>query len=172
MDLSNYSEVELIDLYSSVIKELKEKKIIRTKNVLGDLGEYLVIKHYCNNTKLPNLFAAEVGTQNIDAIDKKGSRYSIKSTSNSCTGVFYGLNEKGSDIIDEKKFEYVVICQFDDDYCLNGIYQLDWDTFFKHKKWHSRMKAWNLHISRKLIDDCEIIYQKEAVLAGKVLYHE
>ena len=34
---------------------------------------------------------APVGTENIDAISRKGDRYSIKSTSSNTTGVFYGL---------------------------------------------------------------------------------
>ncbi|MFR1671833.1 MAG: hypothetical protein ACLSWI_02685 [Candidatus Gastranaerophilaceae bacterium] len=164
MDLSNCSELEIIELYSSVIKELKNRKIIRTKNVLGDLGEYLAIKYYCNNTKLPNLQAAPINTQNIDAIDRNGERYSIKSTSGTQTGVFYGLNEKGSNIPDDRKFEYVIICCFNDNLELNAIYQLDWKTFIKHKKWHSRMKAWDLSVTQKLISDCKVIYKKETVL--------
>ena len=162
LDLSKYTEEELVDLYSRVIKELKVKKIIRTKNVLGDLGEYLTINYYCKNTKLPNLSAAPVGTENIDAIDRKGCRYSIKSSSNNQTGVFFGLNDKDSCIPDEPRFEYVVICHFNDDYCMKAIYQMDWKTFVKHKKWHSRMKAWNLQITKELIDDCNIIYKKDS----------
>ena len=46
---------------------------------------------------MPNLSPAPVGAENIDAISRKGDRYSIKSTSNNTTGVFYGLEEPESD---------------------------------------------------------------------------
>ena len=94
MDVLKCTNQELINTYSQVIKELKKRNIIRTKNVVGELGEFLAIEHYCKTPGLPNLQAAPVGTQNIDAISRSGERYSIKSTSGNVTGVFYGLEPK------------------------------------------------------------------------------
>lgn len=161
MDISSISNEKLVSLYSDIIKELKSRKIIRTKNVLGDLAEFLAIKYYCDTPGLPNLQAAPVGTQNIDAISRAGERYSIKATSGSITGAFSGLNPKGSNEPDKQKFEYVIICRFDDDFKLKAIYELDWDTFIKHKKWHATMKAWNLSLSKGLIADSKTIYLVE-----------
>ena len=73
--------------------------------MIGDMGEYLAIEYYNNTPGLPNLAPAPVRTENIDAISRKGDRYSIKSTSGNVTGVFYGLEPKGSDIPDIQKFE-------------------------------------------------------------------
>ena len=81
MEIEQLSTKEVIKLYSASIKELKRRKIIRTNNVIGDMGEYLAIAHYNNTPGLPNLTPAPVGTENIDAISRKGDRYSIKSTS-------------------------------------------------------------------------------------------
>jgi hypothetical protein len=159
MDISNLKNEELIDTYSGVIKELKKRKIIRTKNVVGELGEFLSVEYYNKTPGLPKLQTAPVGTQNIDAISRTGERYSIKSTSGNVTGVFYGLEPKGSSVPDKQKFEYVIICQFDDDCQLKAIYQLDWINFLKHKKWHSRMNAWNITITKEVINDSTIIYQ-------------
>lgn len=161
MDFAALDNGEVIRLYSRTIKELKNRKIIRTKNVLGDLAEFLAIEFYCKTTGLPNLQAAPIGTQNIDAISRNGDRYSIKATSNNTTGVFYGLHPKGGLESDKQKFEYVIICKFDDDCHLKAIYQMDWDAFIKHKRWHSRMKAWNLTLSKETINDCEVIYKSE-----------
>ena len=36
---------EIIQLYSKAIKELKRRKVIRTNNVVGELGEYLAIRY-------------------------------------------------------------------------------------------------------------------------------
>lgn len=159
-DLQTKTPEEIIQLYSMAIKELKRRKIIRTNNVIGDLGEYLAIVHYNKMPGLPNLSPAPVGTENIDAISRKGDRYSIKSTSGSTTGVFYGLEPKGSCVADVKKFEYVIICKFDDDYELQMILELDWDTFLQNKRWHSRMQAWNLTVTRELLKQCKVVYDR------------
>lgn len=159
--LQEKSTKEIICLYSMTIKELKRRKIIRTNNVLGELGEYLAIEIYNNTPGLPNLAAAPIGTENIDAISRKGDRYSIKSTSSTTTGVFYGLESPGSETPDQQKFEYVIICKFDDDYELQEVLEMDWKTFLKNKHWHSRMRAWNLSLSKKLREQCRIVYEKQ-----------
>lgn len=160
MDLLKLRDCEVIDLYSQSIKELKRRGILRTNNVIGELGEHLAIEHFRNTAGLPNLQAAPIGTQNIDAISRAGERYSIKSTTKSSTGVFYGLAPKGSNIPDTQKFEYVLICKFGENCNLEAIYQLTWDKFVIHKHWHSRMKAWYLTLSRSLILDSTIIYHE------------
>ena len=161
MELQEKSTEDIIQLYSMAIKELKRREVIRTNNVIGELGEYLAITYYNKTPGLPNLSPAPIGTENIDAISRKGDRYSIKSTSNTTTGVFYGLEPKNSDIPDRQKFEYVIICKFDDDYELNLILEMDWNTFLKNKRWHSRMNAWNLSLTKKLREQCNIIYEKK-----------
>lgn len=150
----------VISLYSDIIKELKRRKIIRTNNVVGDLGEHLAIDIYNNTPSLPNLVPAPIGTENIDAISRKGDRYSIKSTTTNTTGVFYGMEPKGSSKVDQKKFEYVLICKFDSDYTLEMILELTWDQFVENKKWHSRTLAWNLTLTKELIKTGIIVYSK------------
>ena len=161
MDLSKLTDDEIVNLYSQTIKELKARDIIRTKNVLGDLAEHLAVDIYCKTPGLPNLQKAPIGTQNIDAISRAGERYSIKATTGNGTGVFSGLQPKGSTEKDKQKFEYVIVCKFDNDYRLKLIYELTWDVFVKHKKWHSTMKAWNLSLSKDLLKECRIIYDSD-----------
>ena len=86
VDLATLKTVEIVSFYGAVIKELKRRGVIRTNNVIGDLGEYLAIEHYNNTVGLPALAAAPISTENIDAISRKGDRYSIKSTSSNITG--------------------------------------------------------------------------------------
>lgn len=156
--ISTLKDADLISLYSQSIKELKSRGIIKISNVIGDLGEYLAIDYYCSTSNLPKLQAAPIGTQNIDAISINGDRYSIKSTSTNTTGIFYGLNPPNSSIPDTKKFEFAIIIKFDKEYQLEGIYELSWDVFIKHKRWHSRMNAWNITLTKSLISDCKVIY--------------
>ncbi len=161
MDLSKLKDREIIALYSDLIAELKSRGIIRTKNLLGDLGEYLAIEYYNNTPGLANLLAAPAGTQNIDAISRKGERYSIKSTSGNLTGVFHGLNDPDSLEPESQKFEFVIIVLFDDNFKLKKILEITWDLFLKHKRWHKTMRAWNLSITQKLMNDA-IIFNKES----------
>ncbi|HFK1440219.1 hypothetical protein H0177_10685 [Bacillus cereus] len=156
--LKAMNDYNLISIYGVWLEELKARGMIRTNNVIGELGEYLAIKYYKENPKLPKLQAAPTGTQNIDAISINGDRYSIKSTTGKVTGVFYGLNEPDSEIEEKQKFEYVVIVVFNKDITLNSIYEITWENFLNHKRWHSRMRAWNLSISKTLLEDCIKIF--------------
>ena len=85
----------------------------------------------------------------------------IKSTSNNTTGVFYGLEEPGSNIPDNQKFEYVIVCKFDDNYELQMVLEMDWNTFLMNKRWHSRMHAWNLSLTKQVCQQCKIVYEKQ-----------
>ncbi len=166
--LEKLTSSELIDAYSGIIKELKKREIIRTNNVVGDLGEYPAIQLYNQMPTLPKLSPAPVGTENIDAISRKGDRYSIKSTTSNVTGVFFGLEPLGSTRKDEKKFEYVIICKFDSDYRLLAIYEMDWDTFLKNKRWHSRMNAWYLALTKRVIDQCKEVSLWSELFYGRI----
>jgi len=162
INLDDFESSEVIELYSEIMKTLKSRGIIRTKNLVGELGEYFVMDYFCKTPNLPNLSLAEAGTKNIDAISRKGERYSIKSTSGNTTGVFYGLNPPENEEVDEVKFEYVIIVIFTEIYQIEKIIQLDWGQFLSFKRWHSTMKAWNLSITQNLIDESKLIYSRSS----------
>jgi hypothetical protein len=163
MDLQKLSTPELINTYSLIISLLKERKVIRTKNFLGDLAEYLVINHYNNTPGLPNLQAAPAGTQNVDALSRQGERYSIKATTSNLTGVFYGLNPPNSTEPESQKFEYVIIACFDGNYKLTKILELTWNQFLNNKSWHKTLNAWNLSVTKKLIQEIKIRFEADTI---------
>ena len=76
---------------SDAFIELKQRGVLRTKNVVGELGEYYAVDFYSNNPRLPNLSFAPPGVQNIDALSRKGELYSIKAVSSrsGTTGSFW-----------------------------------------------------------------------------------
>jgi hypothetical protein len=161
-NLPNFTSLSIKDLakvYGQVITELKRRGAIRSKNVIGDLGESLAIEFYNTTPNLPKLQAAPTGTQNVDALSRNGERYSIKSTTSNITGVFYGLPPKGSEELPLQKFEYVIIVRFGQDYQPAGIYELTWEQFLEYKHWHSRMNAWNLSLNRKVIAASKMIFE-------------
>ena len=162
MNLEKFKNDELIKLYSNCIKELKNREIIRTKNITGELGEYIAVDFYNKTLNLTNLQFAPPSTENIDAISRKGERYSMKTiTNNGSTGVFYGLPSIESDEVPIQKFEYVIIVKLNDNFELENILELTWKQFLENKKWHSRMNAWNLSYSKKLINLGNNLFIKE-----------
>jgi len=148
--LKKLNITELIEAYSQIISLLKERKVIRTKNLIGDLAEYLIINHYNNTAGLSNLQAAPAGTQNVDALSRQGARYSIKATTGNLTGVFYGLNSPQSTEKEIQKFEFIIVACFDENYNLVRIIELTWEQFLKNKRWHKTMNAWNISITSTL----------------------
>jgi len=160
-NLELLSNEQLIESYSKIILLLKKRKVIRSRNLIADLGEYLATSHYCNTIGLPNLQFAPKGTKNIDAISRNGERYSIKSTSTTKTGSFWGLNPPGSEEEEIQKFEYVIVVIFNENYKLIKIVELNWNQFLKLKRWDSRMNVWYLGINSKFEKTGKIIYDNK-----------
>lgn len=157
MNIKNLETIEIIRLYSNILEELREREVIRNKNLVGELGEYLVVDYFNSKIDLPNLELAPTSNKSFDATDSNGNKYAIKTITGKVTGVFYGLNSKSSIKEDKQIFDYALVVKLDENYSIEKIYQLDWSQFLRNKKWHSRMEAWNLTISKKLESDCKLI---------------
>ena len=157
-ELEKVSDEEVWSLYSYLVQHLKERGLVRGRNIVGDRGEFLAIEIYNKNTGLPKLQAAPEGTQNVDALSRKGERYSIKTISlpNTTTGVFHGLSEPGNPE-KEHKFEYVIVVVIDDNYDPVKVYELNWEQFLKYRKWHKTMRAWNISLTKQLCDEAKLI---------------
>jgi hypothetical protein len=160
VNLEKMSNEELVSLFAEILKILKQRGVLRTGNFLGDLGEYLAIHYYNKISGRPKLKIAPPGTKAFDAESGGGLYYSIKSARGGSTGVFHGLNDKGSKKREQKKFDYAVVVQFDNDYTVKRIFELTWKNFLKHKSWHSTMRAWYLGTGKKVIADSRIVFER------------
>ena len=157
MDFKNFTDQDVISFYPKILKELKKRNIIRTNNLVGDLGEYWTRKKYNDTPNLPKLQDAPKSTKNIDAISVKGERYAIKSTSGSGTGVFASLPTDNED----KKFEFLVLVIFDKDYILQEIFELTRDQFLKYRKLKPPENKWNLPITNGVKLNAKIIFKNK-----------
>jgi len=54
-DFSTEELAKLISPSSEAYIELVNRGVLRTKNVVGELGEYFAVNYFNNNPKLPNL---------------------------------------------------------------------------------------------------------------------
>ena len=157
MDFKKFSDEEVISLYPKILKELKDRDIIRTNNLVGDLAEYWTREKYNETPNLPKLQDAPKSTKNIDAISVKGERYAIKSTSGSSTGVFASLPTDN----DDQKFEFLVVVIFDKDYILKEIFELNWEQFKTYRRIKPPENKWNLPITNQVKSAAKTIYLKK-----------
>lgn len=158
-DLKKLDDSELISLYGKFISELKNRNIIRTKNIVGDLGEKFAIDYYSKTKGLENLSIVSPSKKSIDAIGELRNRYAIKSITGNSTGVFYGLPHKDSSEEPAQLFDYLLIVTFSNSYEVKAIYELTWQQFIMHKKWHSRMEAWCVSVNRKVKAAAKTVYE-------------
>lgn len=155
--LTDLDTEELWSLLTDATTELKIRGEIKGRNVVGDRGEMLAVTVYNETPNLPKLQLAPPSTQNIDAISTKGDRYSVKTISfpNKTTGVFHGYGTP-EDPIDKQLFEYLIIVVLDG-YKPLKIVELKWFDFYRLKKWHSTMRAYNISLTQEVIQNCRII---------------
>lgn len=87
INFAKLTTVELIELCARITNALKYRYVNRTINFLGNLAEYIAIKHSNKTPWLPKLQVAPTVKQNFDAISQYVNRYSIKATRGNTTGV-------------------------------------------------------------------------------------
>jgi hypothetical protein len=142
---------------SPIRKELLRRNVIRSKNIVGDLGEYYAKTIYDESNTLPNLMMAAPGVKNIDLLSREGERYSVKTVSsrNGTTGSFWDPESIENN---EKKFEYLLIVILNSRFSVDIILELTWDDFIKHKKFNKRMNNYNISVTQALIADVNVPY--------------
>ncbi|MES9771678.1 hypothetical protein ABWK50_11795 [Priestia megaterium] len=154
---SELDDLEMIEACGQALCELKSRRVIKTKNTIGDIGEWFVMQFYNEDVKLANLQEMPIGTKYFDARSEDGKRYTIKTTTTKATGVFHGLNEPSCELPEEQRFEYVVIVVLHPDCFLpQEVYEINWDDFLAHRKWSNSKKAWNLSLTRRLKEDAKL----------------
>ena len=151
MDLTQLSDEELVRAYPTLLKELKSREIIKTKNLIGELGEYYTKKTYSETPNLPRLQDAPAGTKNVDHISVRGERYAVKSTSGNNTGVFHSIPTQADATV---YFEYLIIVRFDNDYELTQILECDWNYFVDHRKIKNPEGKWYISLTNEFISGC------------------
>lgn len=145
-DLTAMADAGLIRLRAALDVEMKRRSLAVT---VGQIAEQLAIGFFSGTAGRPNLQLAPTGTTNVDALSRRGERYSIKGVLNAKkTGTIY------PDPIDREKqlFEYLLVVKVDREWSLEAIYEFDWKTFCECRSWDSRMNAWYVGLSRKTLD--------------------
>ncbi|MGH0275908.1 hypothetical protein NKZ35_25320 [Sinorhizobium meliloti] len=134
--LETLSDQQLVRLRARIHREMKRRKLPVT---VGSVAERLAIDYFNTSRGCPNLQEAPPGTSNVDALSRKGERYSIKAIQQGRkTGTIYpDRDDPGKQL-----FEYLLVVRMDEDWGLQAIYELDWALFVKLRSWDIRMNAW------------------------------
>ena len=132
----------LLNKFASQSDKLFNLGILRSDSFTGDIGEFIASKFY-------GLSLKSKSTKEIDAIDKSGLTYQIKSTT-------------GSSIrLSNKNFDYLICVYFDDIYNIQNIIKISSkdiykDAFSVNNKFlsntkHIIEKTTNLNLDRDLL---------------------
>lgn len=143
--LGDLSDIALLRLRGRVAAELKRRGL--ASNV-GQVAESLAIALYNATPGRPNLQSAPTGTQNVDALSRRGDRYSIKGVLDARkTGTVY----PDRDDPEKQLFEYLLVVRIDPDWQLVAVYEFDWKTFCEVRSWDRRMNAWYVGLAAKTL---------------------
>lgn len=126
-------EEDLIKLYGDLVQEFKERDIIRTKKITGDLGERYAVNFY-NKHKNVKLKLEDNSNKDFDAL-ANGIKYQIKTVTQKQTGQISRVTSR-----ENKLFDFLIIVILDDNYKMLDILELTWDEFFGVKKSKSEGK--------------------------------
>ncbi len=145
VDLAAASDVELIGLRAMLHREMRRRGLALT---VGQVAEKLAIAYFNCTPGRPNLSEAAVGTANVDALSRRGDRYSIKGVLDARkTGTVYPDPANP----DRQLFEYLLVVQLHEDWTLKAIWEFDWPTFVACRSWDSRMNAWYVGLAAKTL---------------------
>jgi hypothetical protein len=140
--LNEFKVLELLGLYSGIIEELCQRKILRTiNNPAADYAEFLVCKAL-------SLTPAKKSTKGYDAIDDLGNKYEIKArrlTHRSNPARFSAIRS-----IEEDHFTHLVAVLFTEDFQVSKA-MIFLKDFVREKSFHQRhVNAWILPINENL----------------------
>ncbi len=130
INTDNFRIDELLLLYNNVLSSLKNKQIVRSGRITGDIGERIAIEMY-KTYDGKELKLQTDSNPAFDAINiNNGEKYQIKtiSKSNKETGKITNILT-----LDDLKFDYFVIV-YTRDYINYEIYELTKEQFFDNKK--------------------------------------
>lgn len=144
-ELVGLSDIDLLRLRARVAAELTKRGL--ALNVVQVAGS-LAIATYNATPGHANLQPAPTGTQNVDALSRRGDRYSIKGVLDvRKTGTVYPDREDP----DKQLFVYLIVVRIDADWQLVALYEFDWKTFSEVRSWDRRMNAWYVGLAAKTL---------------------
>lgn len=146
MDLRSLNEMELLQLYSRLMEELRQRKLVRSSNnPVSDYAEKIV----CEKLKLS---LQRKSSKGYDAIDEKSrTKYQIKArrltrhNKSRQLGVIRNL--------DQKLFDYLVAVFFDELFNPVEVWRIPRETIPKYARFSPHQNGHILILTGEVLED-------------------
>ena len=148
MDLRESTVRELLRLHSSILDELKRRRIVRTRNnPVGDYAEWLV-------AKVLGLELATNSSAGYDGIDSEGQKFQIK-------GRRINRENKSRQLsairnLEEKDFDQLAAVIFDENYEIVDAVLIPHEVVGEYATYRSHVNAHILHLKGPILNDPRI----------------
>ena len=142
------SDKELIQNYSRALRALRDRGIIRTKNVVGELGERFAEITYSERDDLPTIRLVATNERDIDARDKEDRGYSIKTVTETSAVRTGAIHLEQDHPREDGRFDALVVVILSDWMELRNIYTFTWEQFWQLKSWSKTQKAWFMSLTK------------------------
>jgi len=144
LPLGNLTVPELLQCYIEVLGELRQRGVLRTKNMLGDYTEWLVAQTL-------NLTLSGNSTTGYDAVDSVGVRYQIKGRQPTLENPSTQLGALRS--LDKQDFDYLIGVLFYVDFTLRLVVKVPHAVVSQYARYTERVNAYRLHLQGPWLND-------------------
>lgn len=146
--LQNLSTSELFAAYVAVLKELRQRKIVRsTNNPAADYAEFLV-------SKALSLTLLTKSTTGFDAIGKNGKRYEIKGRRNTEHNKSRQLSVFRR--MDRRHFDYLAGVLFEEDFGVQRACLVPFRVVKHLATYKKHVNGWILHLRDSVWDHPDV----------------
>lgn len=145
IDLRSFSVIDLLNIHSGLLDELKKRGIVRTRNnPVSGYSEWLVAK------KL-GLQLEDNSNAGYDAIDSKGLKYEIKGRRITPTNKSTQLSAIRN--LKEKHFDYLIGVIFDKDYNILYAAQIPHKVVVEYSSYRVHTNSYVFHLRKSILAD-------------------
>ncbi|WP_286339103.1 hypothetical protein [Ferrimonas sp. YFM] len=148
LELRDFPIKKLLKLQSTVIEELKRRKVVRTKNnPVGDYAEWLVAKNL-------GLELAKNSSAGHDGVDSDGTKIQIKGrriTSDNHSRQLGAIRRYA-----DKDFDQLIAVIFDEDYEVIDAVQIPHEVVGEYASYRAHVNAHILHLRGPLLTDSRV----------------
>ena len=144
-------ELEGVHDYADSVRNLRYLNLIDQKNITGSLGEHYVKRLYDKEYPDLELQLLKKSEKGIDAKDKYGETYQIKTITGNTTGSFRSMN-----------FDYLILVIIDgNDYLPNKIFKFKKEEIIDNFSERGYMNSTELRVSTSFLSDFKPIYERK-----------
>jgi hypothetical protein len=145
-DLGPLTDAQLLQLWSLIMHELRERNVVRSANSpTGDYCELIVAAHF-GVTPVANSVAG------YDLVTSEGVRVQVKGrrfTTRSKPSHFSAIRN-----LEAREFDVLVALLLNEDFTVREAWSVTWEAVKRHAKFAPHVNAWRFPVIRgKLLDD-------------------